>query len=154
SWDVGVVDLRKVLSFQWSVILDRVDERLGGVNQENWNELFSVCLPIPTPVDRFRFLTYPEDRAFTISSTNPNLRLLAPVSGDATVAPNPNALPRTVPMFGFGIDFGAPFVQIMDFHGRWFVRDGYHRCYGLLKRGVFRIPCVFIRTSEFRETGA
>jgi hypothetical protein len=34
------------------------------------------------------------------------------------------------------------------------VRDGYHRCYGLLRRGVEHTPCVFIRARNPRELGS
>ena len=52
------------------------------------------------------------------------------------------------------MNFGAGFVQIAEYNDRWFVRDGYHRTYGLLCRGVYEIPCIFIRARTFQELGA
>jgi len=154
NWDLGIVDLRRVLSFQFSVTLDRIDERLGNVQADQWEDLFSICLPNVPPLEELRFLSQAEDRAFTISTTNPNLRILAPVSAVVSLAPDPTTPPRNVPQVGFAIHFGTPFVQIVEFQQRWLVRDGYHRCYGLLRRGIYRIPCVFVRARDFSQTGA
>jgi hypothetical protein len=55
---------------------------------------------------------------------------------------------------GFTISFGSPFVQVAEYNGRWFVRDGYHRCFGLLRQGITRIPCVFVKPRSFAELGA
>ena len=52
------------------------------------------------------------------------------------------------------VHFGLPFVQIAELNGRWFVRDGNHLCYGLLRRGATEIPCVFVRARNFQELGA
>ena len=57
------------------------------------------------------------------------------------------------PFYGFAIGFGFPFVQIVEYQGRWFVRDGNHRCLGLLRRGVDRIPCLFIRAQDAQQFG-
>jgi hypothetical protein len=55
---------------------------------------------------------------------------------------------------GFTYGFGTNVVQIAEYQGRWFVRDGYHRCYGLLRRGVEYVACVFIRARNTRELGS
>jgi hypothetical protein len=71
---------------------------------------------------------------------------------DAVAAPG---MPATRQSFvGFAINFGSPFVQIAEYNGRWFVRDGYHRCFGLLRRGITQIPCVFVRVGSIAELGA
>jgi hypothetical protein len=154
DWELGIVDLRSVLSFQFSVTLERINQRLGGVQADQWNELFSLCLPDIPSLEELRFASQIEERAFTISTTNPNLRILAPIQAVVSLAPDPSTPARNFPQVGFAIDFGTPFVQIVEFQQRWFVRDGYHRCYGLMQRGIYRIPCVFVRARDFSETGA
>jgi len=136
------------------VTLERINERLGNIQGEQWDELFSLCLPNIPPLEELRFASQIEERAFTISTTNPNLRILTPMQGVVALAPDPNTPARNFPHVGFAIDFGTPFVQIVEFQQRWYVRDGYHRCYGLMQRGIYRIPCVFVRARNFAETGA
>jgi hypothetical protein len=57
------------------------------------------------------------------------------------------------PFYGFSIGFGFPFVQVVEYQGRWFIRDGYHRSFGLLKRGADRIPCLLIRARDAQQFG-
>ncbi len=71
---------------------------------------------------------------------------------DVAIAPGQPAARQN--FIGFTMNFGSPFVQIAEYNGRWFVRDGYHRCFGLLRRGVTRVPCVFVRPRSFPELGA
>ena len=70
---------------------------------------------------------------------------------DIDVAPAPGQPATKQKFVGFGITFGAQYVQIAEYNQRWFIRDGYHRCYGLLRRGVEHIPCVFIRATSFEQ---
>lgn len=111
-------------------------------------------MPNVPALEELRFSSQIEERAFTISTTNPNLRILGPVQGIASIAPDPSTPTRNVPQVGFAIDLGTPFIQVVEFQRRWFIRDGYHRCYGLLQRGINRIPCVFVKARDFSETGA
>jgi hypothetical protein len=67
---------------------------------------------------------------------------------------NPGGGTMSVPIFGFIAKHYASFMQVVEHNGRRFVRDGYHRCYGLLTKGITRIPCVFIRAANFEQTGA
>src|SRR5262249_14510895 len=43
---------------------------------------------------------------------------------------------------GFQVRVIASFVQVTRVQGRYFVRDGYHRCVGLLRRGVRYAPAL------------
>jgi hypothetical protein len=59
------------------------------------------------------------------------------------------------PFCGFSVGYGLPFVQTVEYQyqGCWFVRDGYHRAFGLLSPGVERIPCLFIRARDAQQFG-
>jgi hypothetical protein len=84
------------------------------------------------------------EKSYTLSSLNPNLRIMTLVRQKQDSWKN----------LGFIVGIHPSFVQVAECNGRWFVRDGYHRCYGLLRRGITRIPCVFVRARNFSETGA
>lgn len=66
----------------------------------------------------------------------------------------PGGPARKEKFVGYSINFGARFLQVAEYNGRWFIRDGYHRTFGLLRRGISRVPCVFIRARTFQELGA
>ena len=142
GWDiaVGMADLTKALSFQKLVTADAV-ERVAAIDPHDENELFSFCLPDPVDQIQVPASLDQDGRGFAISSANPNLRLLggqlANINGSQ--------------FYGFAMGFGSTYVQVVEFQGRWFVRDGYHRCYGLLRSGVDHIPCLFIRAQNVQQ---
>jgi hypothetical protein len=43
---------------------------------------------------------------------------------------------------------------VAEFRRRWFLRDGYHRAYRLLRAGVHHVPVVVIRARTMDELGA
>ncbi len=49
---------------------------------------------------------------------------------------------------------GTSYLQVVRYRGRSFVRDGYHRAAGLLKRGIDHAPCIFIEAVGFEQVGA
>ncbi len=71
-------------------------------------------------------------------------------------------LPTTRPKFplrvagdGAGVTtFGSPFVQVAEFEGRMFLRNGYHRVVGLLAQGVSHAPVIVLQCADYTQTGA
>ena len=49
---------------------------------------------------------------------------------------------------------GGPFFEVACFRDRWFLRDGYHRAYSLLKDQVFKVPAVIVQAATIEELGA
>jgi hypothetical protein len=148
-WHIAIVDLTKpILSYQRVVVVDDAVERVSKANPTDVSSLFEVCLPEARTVQLEGGFD-PVQNAFTTTSLNPNLR----VGGFAAVdAPGPAGASNTV--FGFIVSLGSSFLQLVEYRERWMVRDGYHRIYGLLKRGIRFIPCVVIDAQSFEETGA
>jgi hypothetical protein len=55
-----------------------------------------------------------------------------------------------MPGFGFGVAVAASYIQVARFQNRYVPRDGYHRAFGLLSRGITRAP-AFIRDFDTAE---
>jgi len=155
DWTIGVADLEHVLSFQKTITEEHALDRVAGVEADDMAGLFSVCLPDAAGPANIDCAVDADGKGLTFFSSNPNLRFgghavqQAQIPGAAAGQP-----PQTLSIAGFIISHGVPFVQIAEFNGRWFLRDGYHRCYDLLRRGIRHIPCVFIRARSFDELGA
>lgn len=49
---------------------------------------------------------------------------------------------------------GSPFFEVAEHHGRWFLRDGYHRAEYLLRSGITQVPAVVIRARTLAELGS
>jgi hypothetical protein len=134
GWTVGVVDLSRVCSLQQSVASEQASERVAAVDADNVISVAETTLPrttssqLPAQFDEVR-------GTWIISAANPNLR----ITGHFATPAGPGGLG-----FGFIVGVMPSFVQVAQHHGRWVLRDGYHRAFGLLARGISRAP-VFVR---------
>jgi len=149
QWSVGWADFSHgVLSYQRIVITEGTTARLRGVRRDDPETLIDLCLP-PQSTAKFQGSFDQAQSAFTASSINPNLRVAGFQIANVEASGSP---PEQ--LFGFKLTFGSSFVQIVEYRGRWMVRDGYHRVYGLMGLGITQIPCVVIKARTFEETGA
>jgi hypothetical protein len=69
---------------------------------------------------------------------------------------NPNLHVRHTgnPASPISIEAGGPFFEVACFQNRWFLRDGYHRAYSLLRAGIFAVPAVIVEAKNIVELGA
>jgi hypothetical protein len=77
-------------------------------------------------------------KTVTLQSSSPNVQLR--VTQD--------------PAMPVAVYAGSPFFEVAQYAGRWFLRDGYHRAYNLLRAGIFRLPAVIVRARTLEELGA
>ncbi len=152
NWRPAVVDLRKVLSFQKVIQIDGLEERLGDLSDDR--SLLELCIPTHQPAPPIGAFTDQDGKGFTVSSFNPNLRIAAGQIGDAQVSQGPGLSPVKMQAITLLVFMGASFLQVVRYKDRSFVRDGYHRAAGLVGRGVFEVPCIFIEANSFEEVAA
>ena len=109
------------------------------------NDLVSVAeVTLPRPEAQTLPIQFDQVRnAWIISAPNANLKILG--GFQAEVQPG-------VVGVGFGIAIEPSFLQVALHHGRYVLRDGYHRAFGLLSRGVTRAP-AFVRDFGVAELG-
>jgi hypothetical protein len=149
SWSVALVDLSKpILSFQKVIAVEDATDRVKNANPDDLSGLLDICLPLAQTVELEGGFDQAQN-AFTTSSLNPNLRI-----GAFAVVDTPTPVGGGTKMFGFTLSLGSSWIQVVRYKDRWMVRDGYHRLYGLLKRGIQVVPCVVVEAKTFDETGA
>ena len=61
---------------------------------------------------------------------------------------------QTIRLCLFTVHAGSPFFEVALYRDRWFLRDGYHRAYALLKAGIFKLPAVIVQARTRAELGA
>lgn len=143
GWTVALVDLTRVCGFQPLVFSDQATERVRDVDGTDVTALAALTLPIsagtelPIQFDRVH-------QAWTVSSPNPNLRIAGPVG---PIAPAPGG----PPVLGFAVVMPPSFLQVGRHRGRYFLRDGYHRAFGLLSRGIKVVPAFVRDITAFEE---
>ncbi len=149
NWRPAVVDLRRVLSFQKLIHVDGLEERL--VDAFNEDGLYEVCLPVKQPSPPAGAFTDNDTKGFTISSFNPNLRIAGGQITAADVSPGPDMPAVRMQAVTLLVYMGTSYLQVVRYRGRSFIRDGYHRAAGLLKRGIYQVPCIFIEAATFEQ---
>lgn len=136
DWTTGVVDLRRLLAFQRRLIFDDQFPSFEVPAPDDWLALAAIAFGPPVPV-AYRTLLANESEML-LQSANPNLQIRTSVES--------NRHP-------FQLHGGSPFFEVADFGGRWFLRDGYHRAYRLLRAGIVHSPAVIIRARTLAELG-
>jgi len=140
GWDIAMIDLERVVAIQPSVFTDTATQRVAGLDPGDLLSIAELTLPInhtaPVSVEFDEF-----KQAYILTSPNPNLKVVANFNGP---------LPNGMPGFGFGVAVAASYVQVVRFQNRYVLRDGYHRAFGLLSRGITRVP-AFIRDFDTAE---
>ena len=143
GWEPAVVDLGRVVAFQPSVFIDNAEERASGIDADDLAAVAAISLPLPSRVALPAQFDEAK-QAWILVSPNPNLRIVGNFGGE---------LNSGVTGFGFVVRVMPSFLQVVEFNGRYLLRDGYHRAFGLLKRGIADVP-AFVRTVDrFEQLG-
>ncbi len=132
GWEVKLADLRHLVAIQ-PLVFARDDGETEETDAADLPAIARVSIPIPTP-PQFLARYEHERRAWMLSSVNTNLRAVHGISGEAAAG---------VVGFGFGVELPVSMVQVVRFQGRLLLRDGYHRAYDFLRRGIATVPVFF-----------
>jgi hypothetical protein len=152
KWRPAVVDLRRVLTFQKVIHVDGLDARLGELGDDK--SLLELCIPTDQPAPPMGAFTDQDGKGFTVSSFNPNLRIAGGQISEAQVSQSPGLSPVKMQAITLLVFMGASFLQVVRYKDRSFIRDGYHRAAGLIRREIFEVPCILIDAKSFDEVGA
>lgn len=138
-----LVDLTKVCAAQPQIYTEDARRRVEGLTPDALPAIAQVTLPLPSK----EVLPVAFDQtknAWILSSPNPNLRVVGNFSG-----PVGSGLTG----FGFAVALQKSYLQVAGLGGRYFLRDGYHRAYGLLAAGISKVPALVKEFATFEEVG-
>jgi hypothetical protein len=123
-------------------------KRVEGLTAADLLAIARVTLPIPpaTPIT-LPMIFDKVKNAHIVSSANPNLRVMgnfiAPVQA-STGGP-------VLQGVGFVVEQSESYLSVAGVNGRYFLRDGYHRAYGLLRAGITHVPALVRDFTSFEE---
>jgi hypothetical protein len=63
-------------------------------------------------------------------------------------------LDLTIPRVCLCPGYTSPYLEVALYRDRWFLRDGYHRSYSLLRRGIHCVPAVVLHARTIGDLGA
>lgn len=135
DWSIGVVDLRLLLAFQRRLAFDQRFLQIPAPATDNWDALTALSFGPRKPV----ICDFIHDRTTVVlRSSNPNMHFRVSTDTSSPVT----------------IHAGSSFFEVAQYRGRWFLRDGYHRAYTLLRAGIFHLPAVIVQAMTLEELGA
>jgi len=135
EWDLAVVELRHLLAFQRRLSFDPSAPAMPLAASDQPSELLRICFGPPKPVQYTSLAIDAQQLEFRSADPNFHLRL----------SPHADVVTHSS---------GSPFLEVAEYRGRWFLRDGYHRAYHLLRAGIHRVPAVAVRAKTLAELGA
>jgi len=136
EWKIGVVDLRQLIAFQRRLIFDDRVFQIGVPSPDDWPALIHLSFGPPISIDYHQIAL--DGSRLLLQSANPNFQLRTSAEWSS-----------------FPVQFcgGSPFLEVAEFNGRWFLRDGYHRAYRLLCGGISHMPAVIVWARDLSELG-
>lgn len=135
EWSIGMVDLRLLLAFQRRLVLNLEAPPIVVPDADDWAGLVKLSFGPPKPVvcDLIH-----NNGSIQLQSSNPDLHFRI----------------STDPMSPVLVHGGSPFFEVACYRDRWFLRDGYHRAYFLLRAGIVHVPAVIVQARSLAELGA
>jgi hypothetical protein len=132
------------------VLVEDAVARVAGLAAGDLAALSRVTLPVPAAVAPALPLMFdPTKNARIVSSASPNLRV---VSQFNTIVQGQNGAQMLG--VGFAIVQSESYLSVTGGNGRFFLRDGYHRAYGLLRAGITHVPALVREFASFADSKA
>jgi len=137
TWSLGVIDLRGLIAFQRRIAFSSPRAPSPTPHADDWPALAAISFGAPKPPE-YEVIRKADSNTIVFRSRNPNLslRLVDDLSSPVSVYA------------------GSPFFEVAQHRDRWFLRDGYHRAYDLLRANIFRVPAVIVYARTLEELGA
>jgi len=134
----ALVEIESLLAYQFHLELPR-SQMLAGSAKPTLDEMFRICLPHHPEAVPYRCVV--QTNGVLVESRSLNLRMLGMLDPKDGAA---------------GIAFGSasPLVQVAQFNGRAYLRNGFHRAYALRKRGATHMPSMLLHPKGVSELGA
>lgn len=152
NWRPGAVDLRKVGAYQPTINLHGLVERIAEVS-DDMDFLLDFAIPRERHLQQLPVSGEQRQHSYTISSANPNLRVVGSSVGQAEVALLEGMPPINAIAIQYFVAINPSFMQVVHFDGRWFLRDGYHRAAALLQAGISMCPCLLVNAVDLSQFG-
>ncbi|MFL5799328.1 MAG: hypothetical protein ACJ77A_15520 [Actinomycetota bacterium] len=145
GFEIRLVDLRRVRAFQTHVLTEHAVERVANVEPEDLAQLTALTLPSHQPAAVP--IQYDESqKSWTVLWPNLNMRVLENFQQGAT---DQSGNPLII--LGFVLGTRPSLLRVTEHQGRYVLTDGYHRAFGLLSRGIDRVPALFHSAANFED---
>jgi hypothetical protein len=143
GWTVATVDVGGVCPLHPVVHVEQTSDRVSAADPDDIISMATVSLPTPASLD-LPVQHDPVNNTFTISSPNPNLRILASSAGQSSLGTRG---------FVFQVGVTPSFIKVAQIRDRLILCDGHHRVLAFLRRNITTVPALvrsFASVEELR----
>ena len=150
SWRLAMVNLEEVLAFQPIVRVDHLETRQvqGSLSDE---QLYELCFPASRPVSAEEVTIDPDNNGYTITTLDPNIRVIpwhgvpgTPAGVNFQLQYPSASSPLEMQLFPFSLLRVPNYLQVVHYQDRYILRNGYTRAADLLSRGIHIVPGMLI----------
>lgn len=146
TWSISLVELSAIVAFQPNIDVGYAASQAGEtLSSSDLLSAVRLCFPHGKPAALAINLDQAQ-KAITVSGINPSLQVVGYNWGQQD--------PQGPFVVSFFIHPGPNVVQVSRYRGRYFLSNGYHRTYRLMKAGFTHIPCLVKSANNLAETGA
>jgi hypothetical protein len=139
SPNFAMVEIAPLLALQFSVDLDRCAHHCATLsNPPTPDELFALCLPLLPLEEQLKIQQQPQ--SILLKAQSLNIR----IQGQGMISPG---------HFGIIIGVSLPFVHAVEYGGRWYLHNGFHRVYGAAMAGATHVPAMIRHVTTPAEVG-
>jgi hypothetical protein len=145
-FEFKLAEIDPLLAYQHDVSVERTDHLCAQLGSP---PTVDSMLPVflPTAPEGIPFQGQPQANSIILASRSANLRILS--HGQIGIDPNMGVL-----LFGVAVGPSGPWVHVVNFEGRTYLRNGFHRVYGAKRAGATHIPCIVVNAPNWEYVGA
>ncbi len=146
TWEFKLVEIGPLLAFQFHVDIERSSAHCRGIQHPpELADTVPVCLP--QSVEHRPIHVSFVQHGLLLRDQSLNFRIM----GAGLIGED---LRDQVSLGGVAVGVTDPWVSVVRFNGRCYLRNGYHRVYGLRAAGATHIPCLFWDVTDYSRVGA
>jgi hypothetical protein len=147
-WDFKEVEIDGLISIQKQVNVDVADEIVGSLKgPEDFAGAIKHALltELPSP----NIMLGRDENGFLVTSRNLNLGVTGFGLGGQENPTTKESIQAASIQFGCLLSY----VRVVHFQGRYYLRDGYHRVFGLRQKGFTYTPCILMQGGSASDIG-
>lgn len=140
KWSVRLIEISKIRSLVWWINTGYAENSTGEVENEDNSKLLQLCLPTDLPRRPVEIgLTKESPPGFLMVTDDLNLTVV-----EAGIESTSGQEMQVV----FKIGRNAVFMEVVSLGGHYLLKDGHHRAYSLMARGIKRVPCILVEGED------
>lgn len=145
-YEFKLVEIDPLLAYQFDVNIERTEHLCAELGDPpSVATMLPVCLP--TSLENIPFQLQGTGNSVVVVGRSANLKIQA--HGQIGMDANFGVL-----LFGVAVGVSGPWVHVVRFEGRTFLRNGFHRVYGAKRAGATHVPCIVVNAPNWEFVGA